>query len=68
LLGNSLVGRLVRFIPTYYIADGAINALQNAGTLGSNLLDAGVSLDNTLILFAVSVWVLHRQLSVLAIV
>jgi hypothetical protein len=64
VLGDGLVARLVRFIPTYSIADGSINAPQNAGMLGSNLLDAGISLRATLILLAVSAWALRRFVAV----
>jgi ABC-2 type transport system permease protein len=61
LLSNSPVTRIARIIPTYYIADGIANALQNTGTWGNNLLDLGVILGCTIALLAVSAWSLRRQ-------
>jgi ABC-2 type transport system permease protein len=61
LLGNNPALLLARLLPTYYIAQGAYNATQQAGALGTNLLDVGVILGSTLILLAASAWVLRRQ-------
>jgi ABC-2 type transport system permease protein len=68
LLGNSLVLKIVRFIPTYYLADGVINASQNIGTPGGNLLDIGILLVSMLIFLALATWALRRQSAVLAII
>jgi hypothetical protein len=54
-------GRVAKVLPTYYIAEGVYNASQRLGTLGSNALDTGVSLGSTIVLLAISAWVLRRQ-------
>jgi ABC-2 type transport system permease protein len=53
-------------LPTYYIAEGVYNASQSLGSLGSNMLDVGVILGSTVVLFVVSAWVLRRQSAVAA--
>jgi ABC-2 type transport system permease protein len=68
LLGNSPILKIVRFIPTYYLADGVINASQNIGTLGSNLLDISILLAGTVVFLAISIWALRRQSAVLAMI
>jgi ABC-2 type transport system permease protein len=59
---------LVRLLPTYYIAEGLSNASQNVGNVSTNLLDIGVVLGSTIVLFAVSAWILRRQSAVAAII
>jgi ABC-2 type transport system permease protein len=68
LIGKGPVITIARFLPTYYIAEGAYNAAQRIGTVSSNLLDVGVVLGTTIILFAVSAWILRRQAAVAAII
>jgi ABC-type branched-subunit amino acid transport system ATPase component len=68
MLSSSPAYQIARILPTYYIAEGAYNASRNLGSLGSNLLDAGVILGSTLVLLAISVWVLRRQSAVLALI
>lgn len=58
--GSSLFVRLARFLPTYYIAEGVYNASQSLGTFGGNLLDIGIILGTTLLLLAISAWILRR--------
>jgi ABC-2 type transport system permease protein len=60
LLGNNPVQRIVRFIPTHYLAEGILNASQNLGSLGSNLLDIGVIPVSAAAFLAISVWALRR--------
>ncbi len=62
--GSSLFVRLARFLPTYYIAEGVYNASQSLGTFGGNLLDIGIILGTTLLLLAISAWILRRTASV----
>lgn len=66
LLNGNPVTQIVKILPTYYIADGAYNAMQNQGTLSGHLLDMSVLLGTTLVLIALTVWVLRRQSSVTA--
>jgi hypothetical protein len=48
--------------------DGAYNASQKLGTLGSNLLDIGVILGSTMVLLLASAWVPRRQSAIAAII
>jgi ABC-2 type transport system permease protein len=68
IIGNSLVLQIARLLPTYYLAEGVANAIQNLGSLSTNLIDTSVILVSTLILFAISAWELRRQSAVLAII
>jgi ABC-2 type transport system permease protein len=68
IVGNGLVLQIARLLPTYYLAEGVANASQNLGSLSSNLLDTGVILVSTLVLFVISAWELRRQSAVLAVI
>jgi ABC-2 type transport system permease protein len=68
MLGNSPVLQLAKILPTYYLAEGVLNATQNLGSWSSNLLDIGVLLVSTVVLLAISTWALRRQSAVLAII
>ena len=50
LLGDNLAVKISRFLPTYYLAEGVMNASQSLGTWSSHLLDMGVLLGSTLVL------------------
>jgi len=67
-LSSGPVAKIARLLPTYYIAEGASNASQNLGSVGSNLLDIGVVLGSTIVLLALSAWALCRQSAVLAMI
>ncbi len=66
LIGNNPVAQAVKFLPTYYISDGAYNAMQGQGTLSGHLLDIGVLLASVVVLVALAAWALRRQSSVTA--
>ncbi|MGH2479764.1 MAG: hypothetical protein ACRDHW_08935, partial [Ktedonobacteraceae bacterium] len=66
LIGANSVGQAVKILPTYYIAEGAYNAMQNQGVSSSLLLDLSVPLASTIVLIALTAWVLRRQSSVAA--
>jgi ABC-2 type transport system permease protein len=66
LFGNTLLQGVLHLLPTYYMADGLLNALQNQGTIGSVFLDLGVTISWTVVCLSVAVWVLHRQTAVTA--
>lgn len=68
LFGSGRLLILVRLLPTYYIAQGVSNASQNVGNMGTNLLDIGVILGSTIVLFAISAWILRRQSAVAALI
>lgn len=63
-IASNAITTLVKALPTYYLADGANNAIQRVGSLGTNLLDVGVILATTLLVFLLAVWMLRRQASV----
>lgn len=65
MLGGGLVGQIARLLPTYYLAEGMVNASQSLGSWGSNLLDTGVILGSMILLLAISAWALRRQSAVL---
>jgi ABC-2 type transport system permease protein len=66
LLGSSPFTAIIKALPTYYIADGAVNAIQSQSTVSGTLLDAGVILGVIVVLFIVSVWTLRRQAAVVS--
>lgn len=68
LLGTGIISQLVRLLPTYYLADGVVNAAQNLGSISTHLLDFGVVLGSTVVLLGIAGWALRRQSAVLAIV
>lgn len=64
LFSSSPFVQLVKVLPTYYIANGAYNAMQSQGTLGSHLFAIGILVGSTLVLLAITAWVLRRQSAV----
>src|SRR5215469_251554 len=66
LLGNSPFTQVIRVLPTYYIAEGAANALQGQATFSGTLLDVSVVLSSIVLLFLVAVWSLRRQTAVVS--
>jgi len=63
-IASNPITNVMKVLPTYYLADGANNAIQHVGSFSSNLLDAGVILATTLVVFLLAVWMLRRQVSV----
>ncbi len=66
LMGSSPVTQLIRILPTYYIADGASNAVTNANALPATMLDISVIIGVTLVLVLLSLWTLRRQAAVVS--
>jgi ABC-2 type transport system permease protein len=66
LLGTSPIVQAMRVLPTYYIVAGVYTATQNQETWGNTLLDVSVILGCTIVLLAISTWILRRQASVAA--
>jgi hypothetical protein len=66
LLGNNPFSQAIRVLPTYYLADGAANAIQAQSTFSGTVLDIGVILASILVLFLVAVWSLRRQAAVVS--
>lgn len=66
LVGNgSPVVQISRFVPTYYVAEGALNAQQRQGSFSGNLLDVGVIVGSTVVILLLSVWLVRRQAAVI---
>ncbi len=61
LFGNNLELQILHILPTYYMADGLMNALQGQSTLSSVFLDLGITLVCTFVCFGRAIWLLHRQ-------
>lgn len=68
IFGNGAISTIAKLLPTYYLAEGVVNAVQKLGTLQSNILDSGIILVSTILLFAIASWILRRQSSVLAMI
>src|SRR5579885_1678402 len=66
LLSGNPVAQVIRILPTYYIADGAFNALQNQNALTYILFDGGIVLACTVVVLGLALWLLRRQASIVA--
>ncbi len=66
IFGTGLIQGVLRLLPTYYMADGLLNALQNQGTIASVLLDLSVTIGGMVVCLIAAIWILHRQTSVTA--
>ncbi|HEV8190451.1 MAG TPA: ABC transporter permease, partial [Ktedonobacterales bacterium] len=63
-LGNNVFGQAMKLVPTYYLADGVINALQDRATTALATFDLAVVVGCIVALFIAAVWALRRQASV----
>lgn len=64
--GTSLIQGALHLLPTYYMADGLLNALQSRGTIASVVLDLSVTIVGMLVCLIAAVWILHRQTAITA--
>ena len=64
ILQGSLFEQAIKILPTYYMADGILKAMQNQATVGNTLLDILVLSIATLLLFCAAIWTLNRQSAV----
>jgi hypothetical protein len=64
LFGTNPFTPIVKVLPTYYIAVGVVNAIQNQSTPSNTLPDVSVVLGSTVLLFLISSWLLRRQAAV----
>jgi ABC-2 type transport system permease protein len=64
--GTGLIQDVLHLVPTYYMADGLLNALQNQGTIAGVLLDLSVTVGGMLVCLIAAIWILHRQTAVTA--
>jgi ABC-2 type transport system permease protein len=61
LLGSSAFTQIIKILPTYYIADGASNAITSANALSTTILDMSVTIGFILALMLLSLYELRRQ-------
>lgn len=66
LIANNPIGSIIKVIPTYYIADGIVRALQNQGPNEGVLFDLALTIACTSVFFVASAWLLRRQAAVVA--
>ena len=66
ILGNNPFLPIAKILPTYYIADGATNALLGITTWGGTLQDVGYVVGSIVVLLAFAIWFLRRQAAVAA--
>lgn len=64
MFGGGAVAQVVKVLPTYWLAEGISKAIGNQSTLGTVLLDTGIVMGSTLLLFLLAVWSLRRQANV----
>ncbi len=62
LLGNSAFNQIIKILPTYYIADGAANAISSVSTLSVTVLDTSAIIGFILALALLSLYELRRQM------
>jgi ABC-2 type transport system permease protein len=58
---GSPLEQVMKVLPTYYMADSFLKAMQNQASLENTLLDIVILLGSTVLLFFLSIWALHRQ-------
>ena len=66
LLGSSAFNQIIKILPTYYIADGAANAITSTSTLSATILDASVIVGFILVLALLSLYELRRQVALVS--
>ena len=64
--GNNPFSQIIKVLPAYWLGDGVIKALQSRATLDTILVDAGIVVGSTLVIFLISIWGLRRQASVVS--
>jgi ABC-2 type transport system permease protein len=66
LFSNNAASQVMRFVPTFYLADGITSAMQHRTAAGMLTLDVAVVVGCTVALFFAAVWTLRRQAAVAA--
>lgn len=64
LFSNNTASQIMRFVPTFYVADGITSAMQNHTVAGGLALDIAVTVGCTAALFIAAMWSLRRQAAV----
>lgn len=66
LLGNNVFSQIIKILPTYYIADGASNAITGTGSLSASMVDASVIIGFIVVLALLSLYELRRQVALIS--
>ncbi len=66
LFGNNPFAIIIKVLPTYYIADGAANAISGQASWSGTLLDVGIVLACIVLIFLLAVSLLRRQAAIAA--
>jgi len=66
LLSNSPFTQIIKILPSYYIADGASNAITSANALTASMVDVVVTIGVIVVLALLSLWTLRRQAAVVS--
>jgi ABC-2 type transport system permease protein len=67
-ISGSAVSQIIKMLPTYYLAEGIYNALNNLGTPSSNVIDISVTLGSAAVILVGTLWLLRRQAQVAAVI
>jgi hypothetical protein len=65
---GSPLEQAVKVLPTYYMADSFLKAMQNQASLENTLLDSVILFGSTVLLFFLSIWALRRQSAVAGVI
>ena len=63
LLGSNVFSQIIKILPTYYIAEGASNAITGVNTLGVTIVDVSVVLAFIVVLALLALYELRRQVA-----
>lgn len=66
LLGNSAFNQIIKILPTYYIADGAFNAISSNSILSATVVDVSITLGFTIVFALLSLYELRRQVALIS--
>ncbi len=66
LLGSSAFNQIIKILPTYYIADGAANAITGTSALSATMVDASITVGFILALALLSLYELRRQVELVS--
>ncbi|MBA2393233.1 MAG: ABC transporter permease [Ktedonobacteraceae bacterium] len=64
IVQGSPLEQVMKVLPTYYMADSFLKAMQNQASLQNTFLDGAILLGSTVLLFFLAIWALRRQSAV----
>ncbi len=66
LLGNSAFNQIIKILPTFYIADGAANAIAGTSALSATMVDVSITVGFIVTLALLSLYELRRQVALVS--